>query len=188
MKNTACQPAAFLDRDGTLIRAVDYLRDPSEVVVPAEVIQGLRLLRDAGFLLLLISNQSGISRGYFTQDDLAAVHARMSQLLALEKIHLDAYYYCPHSAVPGACQCRKPLTGMLEQACQEFKIDREHSCMIGDDDCDMQLAQNFAIPGLLLKTERVCDESLATRVCADFLEAARLAVNELEAHPSVPEL
>lgn len=188
MKNTASQPAAFLDRDGTLIRAVDYLSDPDAVVIPDEVILGLRLLRDAGFLLLLISNQSGISRGYFTQDDLAAVHARMSQLLALENIHLDAYYYCPHSAAPGACQCRKPLTGMLEQACREFKIDRDHSCMIGDDDCDMQLARNFTIPGLLLKTERVCDESLATRVCADFLEAARLAVKGLAADLSVPGL
>jgi D-glycero-D-manno-heptose 1,7-bisphosphate phosphatase len=172
------RPAAFLDRDGTLIADVPYLKNPEEVVVPSEVIEGLHLLRKAGFLLIIISNQSGIARGYFTEDDLAAVHARMEQLLLEGGIELDGYYYCPHA--PDSCCCRKPATGMLEQACLDFSIDLSRSCMIGDNDCDMQLAKNFKIPGLLLESKRETNRKLPTRICSNFLEAARLAVSGIE--------
>ncbi len=171
------RPAAFLDRDGTLVVDVPYLKDPEDVIVPVGVIEGLQLLRDAGFLLIMVSNQSGIARGYLTDDDLASVHVRMEQLLLEGEIELDGYYYCPHA--PDSCLCRKPATGMLQQACLDFNIDLSRSCMIGDNDCDMQLAKNFEIPGLLLKSERETKPSLATRVCKNFLEAARLAVSGL---------
>lgn len=167
------RPAAFLDRDGTLIADVPYLKDTANVMIPTEVMEGLQLLREAGFLLIMISNQSGIARGYLSEDDLASVHVRMEELLLEGDIELDGYYYCPHA--PDSCLCRKPETGMLKQACLDFNIDLRRSCMIGDSDCDMQLARNFGIPGLLLKSERQSNQKLATRVCKNFLEAARLA-------------
>ena len=168
------RPAAFLDRDGTLVADVPYLKNPEDVMVPAEVIEGLQLLREADFLLIMVSNQSGIARGYLSDDDLASVHVRMEQLLLEGNIELDGFYYCPHA--PDSCLCRKPATGMLKQACLDFSIDLSRSCMIGDSDCDMQLAKNFGIPGLLLKSERKSNPALATRVCNNFLEAARLAL------------
>ncbi len=168
------RPAAFMDRDGTLVADVPYLKDPADVIVPAAVIEGLQILREAGYLLIMASNQSGIARGYLTADDLASVHFRMSQLLQEGGIELDGYYYCPHA--PDTCFCRKPETGLLKQACLDFNIDLSRSCMIGDTDCDMQLAKNFGIPGLLLKSERKTNLALATHVCKNFLEAARLAV------------
>ena len=171
------RPAAFVDRDGTLIEDVHYIKNPADVVVPESVISGLQLLRQANFLLIMISNQSGLSRGYFTQDELASVHARMSLILEENFIELDGFYYCAH--LPGSCSCRKPETGMLEEAYKDFDIDLSHSCMIGDNDCDVQMAKNFGIAGYLLESKRQTDHSLATRVCKDFLEAAELAVARL---------
>jgi D-glycero-D-manno-heptose 1,7-bisphosphate phosphatase len=171
------RPAAFLDRDGTLIKDVPYIKDPADVLVPKSVIAGLQLLRQANFLLIMISNQSGLSRGYFSKDELALVHARMSLILEENFIELDGFYYCTH--LPDICSCRKPETGMLQEACKDFDIDLSRSCMIGDNDCDMQLAKNFEIAGYLLESERQTEHSLATRVCKDFLEAAKLAVKGL---------
>ena len=168
------RPAVFLDRDGTLIKDVHYIKDPRDVVVPETVIEGLRLLREANFLLIMVSNQSGIARGYFSMNDLASVHLRMSQLLEEQDVDLDGFYYCPHA--PGCCQCRKPGTGMLKQACRDFSINLSCSSVIGNDDCDMQMAKNFKIPGLLLKSERKTNPTLPTRICRDFLEAAHLAI------------
>jgi len=97
----------------------------------------------------------------------------MCELLAGGGITLDGYYYCPHDSNPGSCNCRKPLTGMLEMACRDFAIDRQRSAMVGDSDCDMQLAANFNLPGLLLLDERnAANPQLATRACRDFQEAA----------------
>ncbi len=173
MDNHQAKPTAFLDRDGTLIKAVPYIRDPALVEVPNSVLLGLRRLRDAGFQLILISNQSGIARGYFSEAEMLSVHHRMCALLAAADLTLDGYYYCPHAIEPGSCNCRKPLTGMLEMACRDFAVDRQRSAMIGDSDCDMQLARNFQIPGLRLRDKpSPAEPPLATAECENFQAAA----------------
>lgn len=171
------RPCVFIDRDGTVVESVHYLRDPKDVSVPPEVIEGLHLLRQAGFMLILVSNQSGIARGYFSYADLLAVHARMIELFEAEGIVLDDYYYCPHAPDSG-CACRKPETGMLQTACREHAIDLEHSVMVGDADCDMELASNFGLPGLLILSERHTDPTLASHACQDFLEASKIILRE----------
>ncbi|NMA42272.1 MAG: HAD family hydrolase [Oligosphaeraceae bacterium] len=171
------RPCVFIDRDGTVLESVHYLHDPKDVKVPSEAIQGLKLLRDAGFMLILISNQSGIARGYFGCDDLQAVHERMCAIFAQEDITLDDYFYCPH-APDAECGCRKPEIGMLEEACRKHNIDLQHSVMVGDADCDMELANNFSLPGLLILTARTTNLALAKHICHDFLEAAQLIISE----------
>lgn len=174
-----CQkrPAAFLDRDGTVIKTVPYIKDPSSVKIPAPVLTGLAQLRDAGFLLILISNQSGVARGFFSETEMLAVHNRMCELLSAAEITLDGYYYCVHDEKPGSCNCRKPLTGMLQMACRDFAIDLQRSAMFGDSDCDLQLAKNFQIPGLLVEPGGTANPKLADLAAQNFQEAAEWLIN-----------
>ncbi len=137
----------FIDRDDTLIIDKEYLSDPAGVEFPKGAIDGLKRLRDAGYGIILITNQSGIGRGYFTENDLTAVHNRLKELLAAEGLELAAIYYCPH-APDANCNCRKPKTGMLEAACKDFDIDLKTTAMFGDSKVDVQLAKNFGITAI----------------------------------------
>ena len=126
----------FIDRDDTLIVDKEYLSDPAGVEFPKGAIDGLKRLRDAGYGIILITNQSGIGRGYFTENDLTAVHNRLKELLAAEGLKLAAIYYCPH-APDANCNCRKPKTGMLEAACKDFDINLKTTAMFGDSKVDI---------------------------------------------------
>lgn len=145
------KPAAFLDRDGTLIEERNYLSDANGLTLIQGATKALKLLRERGYLLILVSNQSGIGRGYFDETALQAVHERLQRLLEAEGISLDGIYYCPHTPEDG-CACRKPGTGMVEAACRDFAIDREHSLVIGDKAADIALAQALNLPGLLVES------------------------------------
>lgn len=134
--------AVFLDRDGTIIYDRDYLRDPELVELIAGVVNDLRLLRKQGYLLVLVSNQSGIARGYFTQEDLAKVNKRFMQLLEEQGVTLDGIYYCPHGPGDG-CDCRKPAVGMALAAERDLNIDLSSSYMVGDKLSDIQFGENF---------------------------------------------
>jgi D-glycero-D-manno-heptose 1,7-bisphosphate phosphatase len=134
------RPAVFLDRDGTLIVDVGYPRDPDEVRFLDGALDALRALRAAGFLLVVISNQSGIGRGVITPAEADSVHARFSQGLAEAGITLDGAKYCPHSPDEG-CDCRKPKPGMLLEAADELGIDLSASFMVGDKAADVEAGQ-----------------------------------------------
>jgi D-glycero-D-manno-heptose 1,7-bisphosphate phosphatase len=123
--------AAFLDRDGTIIEDECYLADPSKVRWVPGAVDALRKLRERGFLLVVVSNQSGIARGLITEEQHAQVAARVQAMLAREGVALDAAYYCKHAPEAG-CVCRKPRPGMLEQAAREHSIDLTRSLMVGD--------------------------------------------------------
>ncbi len=129
--------AVFLDRDGTLIEDRNYLAHPDGVVLLPGVVDGLKRLRDAGYLLVVVTNQSGIGRGYYTHDDYHAVAARMEHLLAEQDIELAATRYCPHGPEDG-CTCRKPLPGMVFDAATALGIDLAYSAMIGDKARDVE--------------------------------------------------
>jgi D-glycero-D-manno-heptose 1,7-bisphosphate phosphatase len=123
--------AVFLDRDGTIIVDEGYLADPSKVRWLAGARDALRMLRERGFLLVVVSNQSGVARGLITEEQHAQVDARVKAMLASEGVPLDAAYYCTHAPDAG-CGCRKPQPGMLEQAAHEHSIDLTRSFMVGD--------------------------------------------------------
>jgi D-glycero-D-manno-heptose 1,7-bisphosphate phosphatase len=137
-------PAIFLDRDGTLIHDYPYNGNPSKVELLPEVPIALHALRQNGYRLIVVTNQSGLARARFTFRDLCAVHARLDQLLAVHEVWIDAYYFCPHhvdGVVPRLsrpCRYRKPATGMFERAAAEWSIDLGQSWMIGDLPSDVE--------------------------------------------------
>lgn len=134
----SASPALFIDRDGTLVEARHYPSRPEDLVLYPGIGPGLRLLRDAGWKLVVVTNQSGIARGLFTEDDLALMHDHLRAGLAAEGVAIDAIFHCPHhpdGARPDlaiACDCRKPRPGMLRTAAGELAIDLAASWMVGD--------------------------------------------------------
>jgi D-glycero-D-manno-heptose 1,7-bisphosphate phosphatase len=130
---TSLRAAVFLDRDGTLIEDRHYLRDPAGVTLLDGVPAALARLRAAGYLLVVITNQSGIARGLITSEQYAAVRDRLDQILADAGTPLDATYVCPHHPdMAGPCDCRKPGPGMFRQAARDLHIDLARSVLIGD--------------------------------------------------------
>lgn len=132
--------AVFVDRDDTIAKDVPYCSRPEDFHLFEGVGRSIRRLNEAGYLVIMITNQSGVGRGYFSEETLGRIHAKMLRDLATEGGRVDAIYYCPHH--PDArCSCRKPETGMLERAVAEWGIDLRSSFVVGDGDLDMMLGQ-----------------------------------------------
>jgi D-glycero-D-manno-heptose 1,7-bisphosphate phosphatase len=170
-ESVAPRRLALIDRDGTIIIDRVYLRDPDGIEFAPGAIEGLRLLRDAGFALVLITNQSGIARGYFDAAQLEQIHDRLQSMLAAEDLRLDAIYVCPHGPDDG-CDCRKPAPGMVKSAMDDLDFGPERVVLIGDSDADMGAAAAGGVAGLRVAS---AGKAAATGVAADFLEAARRA-------------
>jgi D-glycero-D-manno-heptose 1,7-bisphosphate phosphatase len=157
-------PAVFVDRDGTLIEEVGYLDRVDRVALYPWTVDAVRALNRAGLPIVLVSNQSGIARGFFTEAVVDQVHARMASLLEAGGAHIDAYYYCPHhpdGKMPGyrrACDCRKPNRGLVDRAVTELNVDAERSFVIGDRWVDVGLAQTMGGRGVLVRTGYGADE------------------------------
>jgi histidinol-phosphate phosphatase family protein len=130
---------AFLDRDGTLLRDPGYLHRLEDYALLPGVCEGLRELRDAGFWLAIVTNQSGIGRGWFTERDFLAVQERLLDDLANAGIRIEATYHCPHAPEEG-CACRKPGVALLERARRELRADLAQSWVIGDAPRDVEMA------------------------------------------------
>lgn len=149
--STGARPAAFLDRDGTLIRDAHYLRDPSLVELLPGVPAALRALHEAGYALVVITNQSGIARGIISVAEYEAVRERLDALLAAEGIGLLASYHCPHHPDHGSpCECRKPGTLLHRQAAAEHRLDLARSVFIGDRWRDVQPGLTLGGRGILV--------------------------------------
>ncbi len=147
------RPAVFLDRDGTLIEDRHYLSDPEGVVLLPGAGEAVARLNRAGLLLLLVTNQSGIGRGYFTEEAFAAVQARLAERLADRGARLDAVYHCPHAPdVDPPCDCRKPSTGLFVRAAREHGVDLRRSFLIGDRSRDVEPARELGATGILVRT------------------------------------
>ena len=140
--------AVFIDRDGTISEEIGYVNHPSRYRVFAYAAEAVKLLNEAGWLAILITNQAGVARGYFTEDVIGAVHDLLTQELARGGARLDAIYYCPHHPSVGElpyrfdCDCRKPKPGLIRRAAHEFDIDLAGSWMVGDRYSDTELARN----------------------------------------------
>jgi D-glycero-D-manno-heptose 1,7-bisphosphate phosphatase len=150
--------AVFLDRDGTLIEEVGYLDRAERVELYPFSADALRALNRAGLRIVMVTNQSGVARGFFSESVVDAVHAHIERLLADAGAHIDAYYYCPHhpdgkvAEYARVCDCRKPARGLVDRAARELGIDPRRSFTVGDRWLDVALARAIGAAGLLVRT------------------------------------
>lgn len=148
----------FLDRDGTINKEVNYLHRPSDLVLLPGVVSSLKKLKKHGFKLVVITNQAGVARGYYKEEDVIKLHEYLNQLLIKEDAGIDHFFYCPHHPVHGigkykkACTCRKPETGMFQMAEAFFKVDKAHSYMIGDKRLDTEAGRRYGVNTVLVGT------------------------------------
>ncbi len=140
--------AIFLDRDGTLIEEVNFLHRIEDLHFFPFTEEAISILKNAGFLLLVVTNQSGIGRGIFSTDDMVQIHEAIQKKLDGK---IDGFYFCPHLPEQ-RCECRKPNTGMIEQAMQDFSIDLKNSWIIGDKRLDVELGFNTKMNTCLVLT------------------------------------
>lgn len=176
--------AVFLDRDGTINEERDYLWRIEEFSFIDGAVEAIRLLKGAGYLVVVVTNQSGIGRGFYDENDLESLHGHMQAELEREGAGVDACYYCPHHPHHGVgsyaieCNCRKPLPGMLLQAAAELDIDLTASWMIGDKKADMDAGMAAGCRTILVRTgygaAAAADIPCGVPVVDDLLAAARL--------------
>jgi D-glycero-D-manno-heptose 1,7-bisphosphate phosphatase len=145
------RPAVFLDRDGTIAEEVGYLNHVSRFHMFPFAGQAIRQLNHAKLPVIVITNQSGVARGYFPESLVGDVHELMTTQLAEEGAHIDALYYCPHKG-DDACECRKPNPGMLERAAREHGLDLRRSFVVGDRYGDIELAHGVGARGIMVRT------------------------------------
>jgi len=150
--------AVFLDRDGTLNEEVGYVNHLERFVLLPHVGRAIRLLNEHGMKAVVITNQSGVARGYFPESLIHQVHQKMQDLLKKEGARVDGIYYCPHHPDIGIppyrqkCRCRKPATGLVEHAVEELNIDCSRSYVIGDRGVDIEFAARIGAKGILVLT------------------------------------
>jgi len=171
------KPCLFIDRDGTLIEERNYLSDPEQVALIPGAAEAVRRAREAGWLVVTLTNQSGVGRGYFTLEDVERVNRRIEQLLAREGAGLDGIFVCPH-APEEDCPCRKPRPGLVEEAARQLPVDLARSWMVGDKAADVELARNAGLRGALVLTGYGAEAAkeaggLAEFVASDLGEAVR---------------
>lgn len=150
--------AVFLDRDGTIIEEVGYLDRAERVELYPWTIDAIRAFNRAGLAVVMVTNQSGVARGFFTESVVDDVHGHLAAMLAEGGARIDAYYYCPHhpdGKVPGyarACDCRKPGRALVDRAARELGIDPARSFVVGDRWVDVALARAVGAGGVLVRT------------------------------------
>ena len=167
--------AVFIDRDGTMAPDVHYCRRPEDFKLFPNTAKAIKLLNEHGFKVIVITNQSGIARGYFTEEVLAEIHDKMLKELAKAGAHVDAIYYCPHHP-DDSCDCRKPKPKLVLQASREHNIDLKRSFVVGDLQIDIDLGKAVGCKSILVKGELALDvEKLKPdAVAVDLLEATQI--------------
>jgi len=167
----------FLDRDGTINTEVDFLSSPDALELIPRAGEAIHELNRLGTKVFVITNQSGIARGFFSEEDLAKVHLRLESLLEPHASRIDKIYYCPHHATLGrapyniTCECRKPNSGMLELARREFGVHLDKSFVIGDRRVDMEAGRKAGATTILVRTGygEVEEEECLAAGCADLV-------------------
>jgi len=183
------RPAVFIDRDGTISEEVGYVNHPSRFRLFPYSSEAIRILNNNDWLAILITNQAGVARGYFSEEVIVKVHEQLKH--DLKDAHLDAIYYCAHHPTVGEppyrvdCDCRKPKTGLIDRAVPEFEIDRGASWMVGDRYGDVELARNaglrsaFVLSGYGLgewEYQRNSWKHQPDLVCENLLEAVKMII------------
>ena len=165
------KPYIFIDRDDTLIYDVPYLNDPEKVRLTPGAGHTLAMLRDKGFGIIVISNQSGVGRGIITLEQLNAVNDRVRKMLYAEGCELEDMFFCPHTPADN-CNCRKPRTGMLEQACAKYEVDLQHSVMVGDSQADIDMGKAFHLNTVQIRLSGLNKPDAKADYAAESLEKA----------------
>jgi len=178
------RPAAFLDRDGTIVVEREYLADPDGVILVPGTVEALRALRAEGLAIVVVTNQSGIARGYYSEEQYRAVAARLDGLLAEQGLALQGMYHCPHHPdFTGPCDCRKPGLGMFRRAAAELDLDLSRSFYVGDRLKDVIPCFELGGTGILVRTGFGEDEAARApatiEVVDDIAAAARLIVQRV---------
>jgi D-glycero-D-manno-heptose 1,7-bisphosphate phosphatase len=177
--------AVFLDKDGTLVENVPYNVEADRIRMTPNAAEGLRRWAEAGFRLIVVSNQSGVARGFFTERALELVRRRLAGMFRDAGVELEGFYYCPHWALGSIgryaihCDCRKPLPGLVLRACEDLDVDPSRSWLVGDILDDVEAGNRAGCGTVLLdpggETEwRLTPERQPTYRAADLSEAARL--------------
>lgn len=177
--------AIFLDKDGTLLVNVPFNVDPALMVLHKNIIDGLKIFQEHDYLLIVVTNQSGVARGYFREVEVLNVKIRLEKLLEEAGVYLDGFYYCPHhpdgiiKEYAITCDCRKPAPGMLLKAASEFRIDLTRSWMIGDILNDVESGNRVACKTILIDNKNETEWNLNEKrtpdiVAANIDEAAEL--------------
>ena len=173
--------AVFLDRDGTIIEDVRYLRNPDDVRLLPGAAESIRRLNARGFLVIVATNQSGIARGILSRNDYQLTEQRVDALLQAEGAHLDAHYFCPHlPEITGPCDCRKPGVLLYRQAAEQFDIDLPGSWWVGDRLRDVLPAETFDAHGILVHGRPETEDESASRFAhaPDLRGAVDLILNQ----------
>ena len=188
--------AVFVDRDGTLIRDVGYLRKPEQIEILPRVAEAIKALRGRELKVIVLTNQSGIARGLLRESDLGPIHRELERRLADRGASLDGIYYCPHHPTEGldpyrlSCDCRKPKDGMARRAAADLNLDLRRSYVAGDQPTDMKIALSIGAKGIRIRDEgghrrqaqgKREKEDGDVLVVRDLWEAAQWILQDLEA-------
>jgi D,D-heptose 1,7-bisphosphate phosphatase len=183
--------AVFLDRDGVINEEVGYIDSLEKLKIIPCAFEAIRLINASDMKAVVISNQSGVARGFFTEEFVRQTHDHLQAMLREHAVSLDRFYYCPHHPTEGAalyrqiCDCRKPAPGMFLRAAKDLNIDLQSSYMVGDRLLDMEAAQTVGVTGVLVKTghhrdglqddgsDRLTEENKPDFIAADMLEAVQ---------------
>lgn len=171
-------PAVFVDRDGTLIREREYLSDPADVELLPGAIEALAAFEAAGYAVVIVTNQSGIARGYYDEAAYRRVEAEIERRLAAGGMRVLGTYHCPHHpAFTGPCDCRKPATGLFRQAAREHGLDLQRSIYIGDRLRDVAPAAELGGTAILVRTGYGAEEASAAPRTVRVVDDLRAAVS-----------
>jgi D-glycero-D-manno-heptose 1,7-bisphosphate phosphatase len=200
---TDLRPAIFLDRDGTVTDEVGYINHISRAKIYPFAAEAVRMLKSTGLPVIIVTNQSGVGRGYFTEEIVDQVHRMVQDTLRAGGTSVDAFYYCPHH--PGAavesyrqeCRCRKPGTGMPDEAAKRFGIDLRRSYVVGDTYRDMKMGFAIGARTVMLMTgygrgefeyRRAGWSRMPDLITENLLEAAKLILKELDTSADAGQL
>jgi len=169
--------AVFIDRDGTMAKDVHYCRRPEDFELLPDTAKAIRLLNQHSFKVIVITNQSGIARGYFTEEILAKIHEKMRNELAKEGAFVDAIYYCPHHPDDN-CECRKPKPKLALQAAKDHDIEFEGSFVVGDLQMDIDLGKAIGCKTILIGNPSPASDEIAKPdvVVPNLMKAAETIV------------
>lgn len=165
--------AVFLDRDGTICKDVHYMRSPEQFELLPSAVEGIKLLNKLGMKVVIVTNQSGVARGYFTEETLKKIHERMIDELLKKGARIDAIYYCPHHPDDN-CSCRKPKIGMLKKAEADFGLDLSECFVVGDKKLDVETGKNAGCASVLITGPETEPNIKADLSVSNLYEAAKV--------------
>ena len=176
------QLAVLLDRDGTINREIEYLSRPEQLELLPGAVEGMRRLQEAGYRLVIVTNQAGVARGFYGEEDVAVVHERLREMLRERGVEVDAVYYCPHhpegqGAYRQQCACRKPGVGMYQRAARELNLDLARSVAIGDKVTDLLPGIELGCRTVLVRTgygQSLLDAGALKDVPVDYVASSVL--------------